>query len=175
MPKSSPVNRGPYTVWRSPITAHSTTPLAEPRGPSIKRTAAMKKYKLKPAQLDTITPISQQPNHMGGSSLIQVYNEEDVAALALKVRPDLPLPELAPEAGPSTPLAKKNGRRIMRTTAMKEFKLTPSQMDQLNPVAATPNAYGSVTKYYNRCDVERITSHAVLDRTEDPEALLWEF
>jgi hypothetical protein len=62
---------------------------------------------------------------MGGSAPIQVYNECDVAALAQRIRPGKPLPELAPIAGPSSPviLAKKNGRRIMRTTAIKEFKV----------------------------------------------------
>jgi hypothetical protein len=62
---------------------------------------------------------------MGGPAPIQVYNECDVAALAQRIRPRKPLPELAPIAGPSSPviLAKKNGRRIMRTTAIKEFKV----------------------------------------------------
>ncbi|KAJ6510182.1 hypothetical protein C8R47DRAFT_1096981 [Mycena vitilis] len=155
-PPSTPKKPRTYTVWRSPVTAHNTSPLATPNGPSIKRTAAVAKYKIKAADLDTILPISRQPNHMGGSALIQVYNESDVAALAQRVRPGKPLPEIAPAAGPSSAvvLAKKNGRRIMRTTAMTEFKLTSTQMDQLNPVSTTPNAYGTVTKYYNRCDVE---------------------
>ncbi|KAJ7781608.1 hypothetical protein B0H16DRAFT_1499041 [Mycena metata] len=166
MPKSSPAKSSvyspstpkkksrTYTVWRSPITAPGTGPLATPNGPPIKRTEATKKYRIKATDLDTILPVSRQPNHMGGSSLIQVYNERDVATLALNLRPGKPLPELAPEAGPSSPLAKKKGRRIMRTTAMNEFKLTPTQIDELNPVSTTPNAYGTVTRYYNRCDVE---------------------
>ncbi|KAJ6567215.1 hypothetical protein DFH09DRAFT_1156348, partial [Mycena vulgaris] len=106
-----------------------------------------------PITAPSTTPLAT-PN---GSSI--VYNEYDVAALALMVRPGKPLPEVAPVAGSNSSggiLAKKNGRRIMRTTAMKEFKLIPSQMDQLNPVSMTPNAYGTVTKYYNRCDVETL-------------------
>ncbi|KAJ7688388.1 hypothetical protein B0H17DRAFT_1068431 [Mycena rosella] len=153
---STPKKSRTYTVWRSPI---DTTPLTAPNGTSIKRTEAVKKYKVKPADLDTITPISRQLNHMDGSAPIQVYNECDVAALALKVRPGKPLPESALLAGPSSSsggLAKKNGARIMRTTAVKEFKLTPAQMDQLNPVSTTPNVYGGVTKYYNRCEVEAL-------------------
>ncbi|KAJ7087192.1 hypothetical protein B0H15DRAFT_843000 [Mycena belliarum] len=159
-PPSTPKKVRPYTVWRSPITAPSTIPLTAPDGPSIKRTEATKKYKLKAADLDTITPISRQPNHMGGSAPIQVYNERDVAALALNLRPGKPLPELASVAGSSSsgPLAHKHGRRIMKTSAMKEFKLSSSQMDQLKPVSMTPNAYGTVTKYYNRCDVENLKS-----------------
>jgi len=155
-PPSTPKKKRPYTVWRSPITAPNTGLLAKANGPSIKRTEATKKYKIKASDLDTITPISRQPNHMGGSALMQTYNECDVAALAQRLRPGKPLPELAPVAGPSSPLAKKNGPRIMRTTAIREFKLTPTQMDQLNPVSMTPNAYGTVTKYYNRCDVENL-------------------
>lgn len=66
---------------------------------------------------------------MGGPSLIQVYNECDVVELALKVRPDRPLPEDIPLAGSSSSgpssgaLAEKDGPRIMRTTAMNEFKV----------------------------------------------------
>ncbi|KAJ6539000.1 hypothetical protein B0H19DRAFT_1176616 [Mycena capillaripes] len=152
-PPSTPKKPRTYAVWKSPIKAPNTAPLATPNGPSIKRTEATKKYKIKATDLDTITPISRQPNHMGGSSLIQVYNECDVAALTQRM--GKPLPEVAPMA-PAAVLAKKNGPRIMRTTAMKEFKLTPTQIDQLNPVSATPNAYGTVTKYYNRCDVENL-------------------
>ncbi|KAJ6627474.1 hypothetical protein B0H10DRAFT_1994737 [Mycena sp. CBHHK59/15] len=167
MPKSSPSKVGPSTpsprksrpVWRSPIkTPIGGTPLAAPSGPSIKRTEATKRYKIKATDLDTIAPISRQPNHMGGSAPIQVYNECDVIALTEKIRPGkpLPLPQLASPSTSPIALAKKSGRRIMRSTAIQEFNLTPAQMDQLNPVSTTPNAYGSVTKYYNRCDVENL-------------------
>lgn len=59
---------------------------------------------------------------MGGSAPMQIYNECDVAALAQKLRPGKPLPALA---GPSSPagLAKKTGRQIMRSAAVKEFKV----------------------------------------------------
>ncbi|KAJ7162574.1 hypothetical protein C8R43DRAFT_990762 [Mycena crocata] len=159
-PAATPKKSRTYTVWKSPITAPSATPLPTPNGPSIKRTEAAKKYKVKATDLDTIEPISRQPNHMGGSALIQVYNECDVASLAQRLRPGKLLPELGSHSsGPSgPPLAKKNGPRIMRTTAMKKFKLTPTQMDQLNPVSITPNAYGTTTTYYNRCDVENLKS-----------------
>ncbi|KAJ7667660.1 hypothetical protein DFH06DRAFT_1183196 [Mycena polygramma] len=158
---STPKKPRTYTVWRSPVTAPNTSPLATPNGPSIKRTAAVTKYKIKPADLDTILPISRQPNHMGGSALIQVYNESDVAALTQRVRPGKPLPELAPVAGPSSAvvLAKKNGRQSNKPHFLRllnAFQLTSTQMDQLNPVSTTPNAYGTVTKYYNRCDVENL-------------------
>ncbi|KAJ7283451.1 hypothetical protein C8J57DRAFT_1120976 [Mycena rebaudengoi] len=149
-------------AWRSPIkVAVGTAPLAAPNGPSIKRTEAVKKYKIKATDLDTIQPISRQLNHMGGSAPIQVYNESDVVALTQRVRPGKPLPsDSTPASSSSTPaavvLAKKNGRRIMRTTAIKEFKLTANQLDQLNPVSVAPNAYGTTTKYYNRCDVENL-------------------
>ncbi|KAJ7873332.1 hypothetical protein B0H14DRAFT_2720299 [Mycena olivaceomarginata] len=153
-PPSTPKKKHPYTVWKSPTKTVDTGLLATPNGPSIKRTAAQTKYKVKPTDLDTITPISRQPNPMGGSAPMQIYNECDVAALAQKLRPGKPLPALA---GPSSPagLAKKTGRQIMRSAAVKEFKLTPAQLDQLQPVSMKPNAYG-VTKYYNRCDVENL-------------------
>ncbi|KAJ7122788.1 hypothetical protein C8R44DRAFT_784553 [Mycena epipterygia] len=155
---STPKSTSPKSrrTWRSPITAPSTTPLAAPNGPSIKRTEATVKYKIKATDLDTITPISKQPNHMGGSAPIQVYNECDVAALAQRVRPGKPLPEMGSSSTGPLLLAKKNGRRIMRTTAMNEFNLKPHQMDQLTPISITPNAYGTLTKYYNRCDVENL-------------------
>ncbi|KAJ7367939.1 hypothetical protein DFH08DRAFT_829831 [Mycena albidolilacea] len=154
---STPKKKHPSTVWRSPTKTVGTGLLATPNGPSIKRTAAQTKYKVKPTDLDTITPISRQPNPMGGSAPMQIYNECDVAALAQKLRPGKPLPALAPVAGPSSPagLAKKTGRQIMRSAAAKEFKLTPAQLDQLQPVSMKPNAYG-VTRYYNRCDVESL-------------------
>ncbi|KAJ6516247.1 hypothetical protein C8R45DRAFT_237348 [Mycena sanguinolenta] len=155
-PPSTPKKKRFY-LPASPVTP--STDLATPNGPSISRTEAKNKYKVKTTDLDTIKPISRVPNrvHMGGA-LIQTYNECDVAALARRVRPGKPLPELAPVAGPSSPvgLANKNGPRIMRTTAMKEFKLTATQMDQLSPISMTPNGYGTVTKYYNRCDVENL-------------------
>ncbi|KAJ7734251.1 hypothetical protein B0H16DRAFT_1380762 [Mycena metata] len=181
-----------YPVSRSlPLTAANTGPLATPNGPSIKRTEATKRYKIKPTDLDTILPISRQPNFMGGA-WIQTYNEGDVATLALNRRPGKPLPQLGPEADPSSPLAEKKGPRIMRTTAIKEFKLTASQLDELKPISATPNSYGTVTKFYNRSDVQDLKSrldqqqlgvnspspppnrnHFMLDRWEDPEP--WKF
>ncbi|KAF8211502.1 hypothetical protein K438DRAFT_1807425 [Mycena galopus ATCC 62051] len=156
---STPKKKRPisYPVGGSSIATGDT--LATANGPSIKRTAAVKKYKIKLTDLDTIKPISQLVNRVVmGAALIQIYNELDVAALAQRVRPGKPLPELGSETAPSSPfkLAKKNGLRIMRTKAIQEFKLTPAQMDQLDPISATPNGYGTITKYYNRCDVENL-------------------
>ncbi|KAJ7237215.1 hypothetical protein B0H12DRAFT_1139447 [Mycena haematopus] len=155
-PPSTPARKRPY-VAGSPVTP--SPDLAAPNGPSISRTEAKNKYKVKTTDLDTIKPIRRVRNYINmGGALIQTYNECDVAALVRRLRPGKPLPELAPVASPSSPvaLAKKNGRRIMRTTAIREFKLTPTQMDQLNPVSMTPNGYGTITKYYNRCDVENL-------------------
>ncbi|KAJ7755650.1 hypothetical protein DFH07DRAFT_821307 [Mycena maculata] len=114
---------------------------------------------------------------MGGSSLIQVYNECDVIKLALRL--GKPLPEDIPIAGersPSESFARKNGPRIMRTTAIKKFNLKASQMDQLKPVSATPNAYGTLTRYYNRCDVENLKLRLdELRAAPAPAAAPWEF
>lgn len=70
---------------------------------------------------------------MGGSAPIQVYNECDVAALAQRVRPGKPLPEMGSSSAGPLVLAKKNGPRIMRTTAVREFKV------RLAPDMATLN------------------------------------
>ncbi|KAJ7495678.1 hypothetical protein B0H11DRAFT_1857473 [Mycena galericulata] len=158
---STPNNFGRYPT-RGPITAINLGPVTTPDGPSIKRTEAKNKYKLKLSDLDKITPIFREPNYHGGGSQIQTYNECDVVKLALEVRPGKPLPEDIPfatlpfagPASPSTTLAEKKGRRIMRTTACTRFNLTPRQLDSILPISAAPNVYGQTTKYYNLCDVE---------------------
>ncbi|KAK7061416.1 hypothetical protein R3P38DRAFT_2829363 [Favolaschia claudopus] len=157
-PPSTPKKKRSY-AWKSPITERNVGggELAVANGPFIKRTKAVEKYKIKATDLDTIKPISRQQNHMGGSSLIQTYNECDVAALAQRLRPGKPLPELSPMANPVV-LAKKNGPRIMKTTAITKFKLRKAEIEQLTPISMTPNAYGSLTTYYNRCDVENLKS-----------------
>ncbi|KAF7333903.1 hypothetical protein MSAN_02403100 [Mycena sanguinolenta] len=132
--------------------------LATPNGPSIKRTEAAKRYKVKAADLDTIIPTLRQANPMGGAP-IRAYNEVDVRALAERVRPGKPLPEPATpvcsSSGDHSPiLAPKQGQKILRTTAMNTYQLSSQQMDEILPVSATPNVHGTITRYYNVCDVE---------------------
>ncbi|KAE9395031.1 hypothetical protein BT96DRAFT_826878, partial [Gymnopus androsaceus JB14] len=53
--------------------------LAKPKGPKIMRTRAMKEFNLTAAQMDTIRPISIQPNpHNNQHAPMRFYNRCDV-------------------------------------------------------------------------------------------------
>ncbi|KAJ7221144.1 hypothetical protein B0H12DRAFT_1151763 [Mycena haematopus] len=167
-PRSTPTRTPTRTPQRYPRGWNQAGPvylpgeLATPNGPSIKRTEATKRYKITAANLDTITPILRQANPMGGAPM-QTYNEVDVRALAERVRPGKPLPEPATPMGsssgdPSPALAPREGPKILRTAAMNEYNLSSQQMDQILPISATPNIHGSITRYYNVCDVEASTN-----------------
>lgn len=85
----------------------------------------MKKYRLAASDLASIDPIRVSRNPRGGGD-IQVFNELDVAALAESIGRALPLPNSQSSASSSSSvetLAVKNGPRIMRSTAMKNYKV----------------------------------------------------
>jgi hypothetical protein len=86
----------------------------------------MKKYKLKGSHMETLTPIRVAANPRGGAN-IQIFRESDVIELAGKVHPG-GLPNLTSSNLPAAAddvyeLAPKNGPRIMRTKAMKLYKV----------------------------------------------------
>jgi hypothetical protein len=89
----------------------------------------MKKYKLKASDMETLTPISVSMNPRGGGN-VQIFRESDVVALAAQVHPES-LPQTASSSSQSAnsdvyELAPKNGRKILRTKAMKMYKVRPS-------------------------------------------------
>jgi len=120
----------------------------------------MKKYKLKAADMETLTPISVSMNPRGGAN-IQIFRESGVATLAAQVHPASQA-QIASSSNQSAEsdvyeLAPKNGKKILRTKAMKLYKLTPSQIDSINPVSVLPNPHGKGTmRHYNLCDVEAL-------------------
>lgn len=87
---------------------------------------------LSPSDLDSILPISDMSNPHGGPNHVRIYNLCDVVALSL----ELNLPASSPKSSPlssgsqsgSTALAMPKGPKILRTNAMREYKVyfTPS-------------------------------------------------
>ncbi|KAK4701033.1 hypothetical protein P7C70_g5204, partial [Phenoliferia sp. Uapishka_3] len=159
----SPYPRSPPT---SPSNAE-TQRLAPSVGGWITKTDAKRKYKLAPSDLATILPISCQPNPHGGPNRVEKYNIADVEVLVDRLK-DAGGAEGAAgsstAASPPVPgaphgLAAPNGPRILRTTAMKQYKLQPVQMDRLKPVAVAPNphrASAGPMRHYNLSDVKAL-------------------
>ncbi|KAF9019765.1 hypothetical protein BDZ89DRAFT_308967 [Hymenopellis radicata] len=130
-----------------------TTPkLAQRSGRWITKTDAIKTYKLASSDLDSILPITDDPNPRQYGMRMKKYNRKDVEELAQRLRTN----SQASESTSTTELAVANGPQIMRTTAMNNFGLKSCQMDRLKPVKVLPNPYksGQTMRFYNRCDVQ---------------------
>ncbi|KAJ7087783.1 hypothetical protein C8R44DRAFT_593827, partial [Mycena epipterygia] len=125
--------------------------LAPHNGRWITKTDAVKRYNLASSDLDSILPVTDQPNPRNSTGRMKTYNIVDVAALARRLQSTAP----SASASSTSRLAPVNGRNIMRTTAMKEFGLKSCQMDRLKPVKETPNLHANAkgpTRWYNHCD-----------------------
>ncbi|KAJ7196564.1 hypothetical protein GGX14DRAFT_375954 [Mycena pura] len=137
-----------------PKVTSSPTQLAPARGKWIHKTHAMKTYSLGESDLDSILPISDEPNLRSPRTRVKMYNVRDVEALAQRLKDSTPVLQVL---SPTTGFAVKKGQEIMRTTAMKGFKLAPCQMDRIKPVRELENPYSKAKgpmRFYNRCDVE---------------------
>ncbi|EIM91132.1 uncharacterized protein STEHIDRAFT_165519 [Stereum hirsutum FP-91666 SS1] len=136
--------------------------LAEPNGHYIYRSDPdiKKIYKLSPSDLDSILPISDTPNPHGGRNNVRIYNLCDVVKLSLELNVPTSPPSSPPPASGSQSsnpaLAVQKGAKILRTNAMKEYKLTGIQLDRLKPISIEPNPHRSTgtMRYYNLCDVK---------------------
>ncbi|KAJ7775149.1 hypothetical protein B0H16DRAFT_87393 [Mycena metata] len=130
------------------------TKLTRPSGGWIMGSKACKQFKLAASDLNSILPISDESNPHNSRLRIKKYNVADVRALAGRLRSN----SNSSASGSTTTLAVATGPSIMRTNAMKEFKLASCQMDRIKPVRMLPNSHrtGQFTKWYNRCDVKAL-------------------
>ncbi|RDB22282.1 hypothetical protein Hypma_010571 [Hypsizygus marmoreus] len=159
MPKepTTPVKKFPRSPYTSPT--RSSLNVSPRKGAWILKTDAIKKYKLGRTDFDAILPVEVRKNPRGGADIMK-YNDCDVQALAQRLRSGEGLPSTSSSSADDTALAKPNGRRIMRTNAMKEYNLKSNQMDRIKPISSTPNVHGSNTRFYNVCDVEALAKQA---------------
>ncbi|KAJ7286126.1 hypothetical protein C8J57DRAFT_1708494 [Mycena rebaudengoi] len=75
------------TLWQARLRRTATTALATAKGPSISRSGAMSKFKLKAAYLNQIKPVEERPNKRKNAKTATTpyYNLCDVQALANEV------------------------------------------------------------------------------------------
>ncbi|KAK7001043.1 hypothetical protein R3P38DRAFT_3284810, partial [Favolaschia claudopus] len=93
---------------------------AKQYGKTFFKTHAMKLYpNVGPRDLDSILPVSVDPNPRNSSMLVTRYNEYDVKALSERLSVTTPVQQ-TPGAQPG--LAAPNGKRITAAKAMSEFK-----------------------------------------------------
>ncbi|KAJ7444852.1 hypothetical protein FB451DRAFT_1412975 [Mycena latifolia] len=134
--------------------------LARPNGRWITKTDARKKYGLAASDLDSILPVTDKPNPKNSTTRVKTYNVADVATLARRLKSTAASSSrTSGGSSSSSQLAIAKGPSIMRTTAMKRFKLAPCQMDRLVPVKEAPNPHPTATgptRYYNLCDVQAL-------------------
>ncbi|KAF9466855.1 hypothetical protein BDZ94DRAFT_1249947 [Collybia nuda] len=164
-PLRTPNRSSTYTSRAPASPAQPATP--REGGGTIFRTEAAKKYRLAPADLDSILPVEIRRNNHGGPYPIKIYNISDVKALVARLagksptyNPSTPTKE-STGVVPKTPelAEKKPGGRIMRSTAMKRFKLKGPQLDRILPISIKPNPYqksGGDMRFYNLRDVEEL-------------------
>ncbi|KAJ7047087.1 hypothetical protein C8F04DRAFT_1172843 [Mycena alexandri] len=130
--------------------------LTRPCGRWIMGSHACKQFQLAASDLESILPISDERNPNNSTSRIKKYNVADVRALAERLRSNSN--SSASGSSSTATLAVASGPKIIRTNAMKEFKLVSCQMDRIKPVKMLPNPHraGQFTKWYNRCDVKAL-------------------
>ncbi|KAJ6463838.1 hypothetical protein C8R47DRAFT_1224997 [Mycena vitilis] len=132
--------------------------LAPSNGRWILKSAAIKKYNIASSDLyddlDSILPVRVEHNPRHFYMDVTKYNVKDVDALARRIC------NASQASGSTVQFAAANGGQIMRTTAMKEFKLKPCQMDRIQPVSEGPNPHRSnaTMRFYNRCDVKALAT-----------------
>lgn len=77
------------------------------------------RYKLAARDLDSILPVSREPNHShGGIGDVRVYNESDVQALADRLRPTF---------GPDEETESDGGPEIDGIQAMNQYNVSESR------------------------------------------------
>lgn len=134
---------------RPKFSSSSGTRLAEPNGEAILKTAAQKEYKLSPADLLELNPVSDQKSFHGGSHNIQKFNRCDVKWLAENVK-----------KRKEGKLATKKGGEISRSRAKEDYGLTVDQLNTILPCTEKPNPWRQseyeTARYYNICDVEAL-------------------
>jgi len=155
----------PRTNRRTLLTPH----LAVRNGPSITKSKALKKYKLKAEDLNSLLPVMCQPNpHDFGKTLVHAFNDIDVGNLAARLKGETLVDVDASQPGapmstapPELQLAEPNGRQIFRTKAMKKYKLTQQHMERLYPttIEVNPhNPFGPPTRKYNEKEVKALAN-----------------
>ncbi len=92
-----------------------------------KRTDAAKEFRLKPADLDTLTPTRQRDNPYGGK--VTFYKIDEVEALAERLHED-PSSSQSPNRPPVT--RKKKGGSITKTDAMAHYSMRHSLLSPYN-------------------------------------------
>jgi len=141
--------------------------LAERRGRSITKTNAMKTYKLQAGDFVTILPIIRRPNtYDHGKTEMLIYNEIDVAALAMSLKEATSGAAQATSSQGSqvnqeeVQLAPRKGRQIVRTEAIKKYRLTKLQIDRLTPTEIRENPHNRRSppmRLYNEDDVKALS------------------
>ncbi|PBK61780.1 hypothetical protein ARMSODRAFT_964579 [Armillaria solidipes] len=144
----------PYAIPTARIPA---TPEPKPKRTrtrrTIKRTDAAKEFRLKPADLDTLTPARQRDNPYGGK--VTFYKIDEVEALAERLRED-PSSSQSPNRPPVT--RKKKGGSITKTDAIARYSLQAVHMDGIKPreVKKNPHDESRSMYIYNVVDVEEL-------------------
>ncbi|KAK7042326.1 hypothetical protein R3P38DRAFT_2889797 [Favolaschia claudopus] len=127
-------------------------------GKTIFKTHAMKLYpNVGPRDLDSILPVSVEPNPRNSGSLVTKYNEYDVKTLSERLSVAIPIHQ-GPGRQPG--LAASNGKeRISASKAMSEFKLVTCQLNRIMPISEQPNPYPGAApiRYFNYRDVKALS------------------
>lgn len=136
--------------------------LAQSYGLSITKTEAMKKYKLQAGDFATVLPIIRRPNaHDCGKTEMLIFNERDVLALVANLREATSAAARPTDSqgGLEKPqLAEPYGSQIMRSKALKQYKLTRLQIDRLAPTEIRMNSLNASrpVRLYNEADVQAL-------------------
>ncbi|KAK0184015.1 hypothetical protein F5146DRAFT_1076588 [Armillaria mellea] len=110
---------------------------------TIKRTDAAKEFRLKPADLDTLTLARQRDNPYGGE--VTFYRIDEVEALAERLRED---PSSSQSLNRPSVTRKKKGGSITKTDALAHYSLQLVHLDGIKPREST--------YIYNVVDVEEL-------------------
>ncbi|KAJ7573704.1 hypothetical protein C8J56DRAFT_981937 [Mycena floridula] len=189
LPPSLPTQSTMSYRNRNPYARYSAQPYSRyrPNNSGITKTTAMKRYHLSASDMASLTPIRTEPNPHGGFHPAQYYSVADIKQLAKEVKAEKAQAEKEKAAKlkaknankenagapviPNAITAEKPGGKIMRTVAVKKFELSPDQLDTILPISITPNRWGTLTRFYNRVDVEELVNNlrnvASSSKTED--------
>ncbi|VDB85095.1 unnamed protein product [Peniophora sp. CBMAI 1063] len=146
-----------------------TTEFAVPNGPWISKTDAYSRYGLGSTDLDSIKPISIEPNSRAYGNIIK-YNLCDVEQVHAKV---VELRKTLQQGLPAGDTVPKRGATITRTNAKKEYNLNDNQIDRILPCIVKPNPHapGQQMRIYNVSDVRALRDGiASLSSTPAPAA-----
>ncbi|KAK0442726.1 uncharacterized protein EV420DRAFT_1649614 [Desarmillaria tabescens] len=144
----------PYAI---PTTEIPVTPGPKPKRTrtrrTIKRTDAAKEFRLKPADLDTLTPTRQRDNPYGGK--VTFYKIDEVEALAERLRED---PSTSQSLSRPPVTRKKKDGSITKTDAEAHYSLQPVHLDGIKPreVKKNPHDESRSMYIYNVVDVEEL-------------------